>query len=308
MITIQNISKFDNSEATAITIGTFDGVHIGHKKLLDRLINDAKILNLKATVLTFFPHPRMILQQDANIKLLNTIDEKCAILKKIGLDYLMIYPFSKEFSRLSATEFVEEILVKGLNSKKVIIGYDHRFGRNRNADIKDLISYGKTFDFHVDEIPAQEIDDVSVSSTKIRKALKDGDVKTANSYLGYEYMLTGVVKKGKGLGRQLSFPTANIFIEEEYKLIPKNGVYTVKSTLQNSVVYGMMNIGFNPTVSGTEKSIEVHFFDYNQDLYDQKIQIDIIDRIRDEHKFNSVEELKLQLQKDKKTSLAIISQ
>lgn len=308
MVTIQNISKFDNLQATAITIGTFDGVHIGHKKLLDRLINDAKILNLKSTVLTFFPHPRMVLQQDANIKLLNTIEEKCKILEEIGLDYLMIYPFSKEFSRLSATEFVEEILVEGLNSKKIIIGYDHRFGRNRNADIKDLISYGKTFDFQVDEIPAQEIDDVSVSSTKIRKALEEGDIKTANAYLGYEYMLTGIVKKGKGLGRQLSFPTANIFIEEDYKLIPKNGVYIVKSTLQNTIVYGMMNIGFNPTVSGTEKSIEVHFFDYNQDLYHQKIQVDIIDRIRDEHKFNSVEELKLQLQKDKRTSLSIISE
>lgn len=308
MVTIQNISKFDDLQATAITIGTFDGVHIGHKKLLDRLINDAKILNLKSTVLTFFPHPRMVLQQDANIKLLNTIEEKCKILEEIGLDYLMIYPFSKEFSRLSATEFVEEILVEGLNSKKIIIGYDHRFGRNRNADIKDLISYGKTFDFQVDEIPAQEIDDVSVSSTKIRKALEEGDIKTANAYLGYEYMLTGVVKKGKGLGRQLGFPTANIFIEEDYKLIPKNGVYIVKSTLQNTIVYGMMNIGFNPTVSGTEKSIEVHFFDYNQDLYHQKIQVDIIDRIRDEHKFNSVEELKLQLQKDKRTSLSIISE
>jgi len=308
VVTIQNISKFDNHQATAVTIGTFDGVHIGHKKLLERLINDAKILNLKSTVLTFFPHPRMILQQDANIKLLNTKEEKIKILEKLGLDFLMIYPFSKEFSRLSATEFVKQILVNGLNSKKIIIGYDHRFGRNRNADIKDLITYGKSFDFQVDEIPAQEIDDVSVSSTKIRKALQEGDIKTANAYLGYEYMLTGVIKKGKGLGRQLNFPTANVFIEEDYKLIPKNGVYIVKSTLQNNTVYGMMNIGFNPTVSGTEKSIEVHYFDFNQDLYGQKIQVDILDRIRDEHKFNSVEELKLQLQKDKKTSLSIISE
>lgn len=308
MITIQNITKFDNLQPTAVTIGTFDGVHVGHRKLLHRLINDAKVLNIKSTVLTFFPHPRMVLQQDANIKLLNTIDEKVKILEKIGLDYLIIYPFSQEFSRLSATEFVQNILVRKLNSKKIIIGYDHRFGRNRNADIKDLISYGKTYGFEVDEIPAQEIDDVSVSSTKIRKALEEGDVKTANQYLGYEYMLTGTVQKGKGLGRQLNFPTANINIEESYKLIPHNGVYVVKSELENATVYGMMNIGFNPTVSGTEKSIEVHFFDFDQDLYDQKIQVDIIDRIRDEHKFKSVNELKKQLEKDKITSLNIISQ
>ncbi|WP_158975378.1 bifunctional riboflavin kinase/FAD synthetase [Cellulophaga sp. L1A9] len=308
MITIQNISKFDDQQPTAVTIGTFDGVHIGHRKLLDRLINDAKLLNLKATVLTFFPHPRMVLQQDANIKLLNTIDEKIKILENIGLDYLMIYPFSKEFSRLSATDFVESILVKGLNSKKIIIGYDHRFGRNRNADIKDLISFGKTHNFEVEEIPAQEIDEVSVSSTKIRKALEEGDITTANSYLGYNYMLTGTVIHGKGLGKQLSFPTANIHIEEDYKLIPLNGVYVVKSKIDNTTVYGMMNIGFNPTVSGKEKSIEVHFFDFDQDLYGKKIQIDILERLRDEHKFSSVEELKKQLEQDKKTSLSLIAQ
>ncbi|WP_165749573.1 bifunctional riboflavin kinase/FAD synthetase [Cellulophaga sp. Z1A5H] len=307
MITIQNISKFDNQQPTAVTIGTFDGVHIGHRKLLDRLINDAKLLNLKATVLTFFPHPRMILQQDANIKLLNTIDEKIKILENIGLDYLMIYPFSKEFSRLSATDFVESILVKGLASKKIIIGYDHRFGRNRNADIKDLISFGKIYSFEVEEIPAQEIDEVSVSSTKIRKALEEGDITTANAYLGYNYMLTGTVIHGKGLGKQLSFPTANIHIEENFKLIPLNGVYVVKSEIDNATVYGMMNIGFNPTVSGKEKSIEVHFFDFNKDLYGKKIQIDILERLRDEHKFSSVEELKKQLEQDKKTSLSLIA-
>jgi riboflavin kinase/FMN adenylyltransferase len=307
VITILNISKFDDQQPTAVTIGTFDGVHIGHRKLLDRLINDAKLLNLKATVLTFFPHPRMVLQQDANIKLLNTIDEKIRILEKIGLDYLMIYPFSKEFSRLSATEFVETILVEGLSCKKIIIGYDHRFGRNRNADIKDLISFGKTYSFEVEEIPAEEIDEVSVSSTKIRKALEEGDIKTANLYLGYTYMLTGTVIHGKGLGKQLSFPTANIHIEEDYKLIPMNGVYVVKSEIENTTIYGMMNIGYNPTVSGKEKSIEVHFFDFNQDLYGKKIQVDILERLRDEHKFSSVDELKKQLNQDKKTSLSLLS-
>ncbi len=307
MNTVQSISKYDKKHPTAITIGTFDGVHIGHRKILERLINNAKLLDLKSTVLTFFPHPRMVLQQHADIKLLNTIEEKTKILKETGLDNLIIHPFTKEFSRLSATEFVQDILVDALGTKKIIIGYDHRFGRNRNANITDLIEFGKTMDFDVEEIPAQEIEDVSVSSTKIRNALLEGDIETANTYLGYPYMLTGTVSKGKGLGRQINFPTANLHIPEEYKLIPKKGVYVVKSTIAGKTVYGMMNIGYNPTVSGTEKSIEIHFFDFENDLYDKKLQIDILERIRDEHKFDTLEELKAQLQVDKQTSLAIIS-
>ncbi len=307
MITVHNIFKFDETHDTAITIGTFDGVHIGHQKILERLIRDAKDLNLKATVLTFFPHPRMVLQKDADIKLLNTIDEKIKILSDLGLDYLIIHPFTQEFSRLSATEFVRDILVNTLKTKKVIIGYDHRFGRNRNANINDLIAFGNTLDFEVAEISAQEIDEVSVSSTKIRNALAAGDIETANSYLGYSYMLTGIIKKGKGIGRQLDFPTANIHIEETYKLIPKMGAYVVQSQINNTLVYGMMNIGYNPTLAGTEKSIEVHFFDFNDDLYGQKLQINILSRLRDEHKFESVSALKAQLSKDKETALAIIA-
>ncbi|QLG44839.1 bifunctional riboflavin kinase/FAD synthetase [Costertonia aggregata] len=306
MITVHSVSKIDKTKPTAITIGTFDGVHIGHKKILERLINDAKSLNLRSTVLTFFPHPRMVLQKDTDIKLLNTIDEKEQVLKSLGLEQLIVHPFTKDFSRLSATEFVRDILVNSLGTKKIIIGYDHRFGRNRNANITDLIAFGETFDFEVEEIPAQEIDDVSVSSTKIRKALLEGDLKTANTYLGYTYMLTGIVKKGKGLGRQINFPTANIFIAETYKLVPKNGVYVVSGTINGKTVYGMMNIGYNPTVAGTEKSIEVHFFDFDINLYETKIQVRILDRIRDERKFDSVELLKQQLEKDRKTSLALI--
>lgn len=307
MITIKSISKFDKAHATVITIGTFDGVHIGHKKILERLINSAKLLEIESTVLTFFPHPRMVLQQDSNIKLLNTIEEKEMILSNLGLDFLIIHPFSKEFSRLSAIEFVRDLLVNKLNTKKIIIGYDHRFGRNRNADINDLRNYGTTFDFNVEEITAQEIDDVSVSSTKIRKALAEGDVSKANSYLGYNYMLTGIVTKGKGLGRQLNYPTANIYIKEEYKLIPKNGVYAVKAKLNNTTVFGMMNIGYNPTVNGTEKTIEVNFFNFDDDLYGKKIQVDILDRIRDEVKFNSLDDLKKQLAKDQETATSLIA-
>src|SRR5690606_213036 len=230
-----------------ITIGTFDGVHIGHRKILERLIDNARVLGLKSTVLTFFPHPRMVLQQDVSIQLLNTLEEKVRIMRGLGLDYLIVHPFTKEFSRLSATEFVEDILVGDLRMKKIIIGYDHRFGRNRNADINDLKVFGNTMDFEVEEISAQEIDDVSVSSTKIRKALEEGDIQTANTFLGYKYMLSGTIVKGKGLGKKLDFPTANLSISEAYKLIPKDGVYVVSSVINGVTVYGMMNIGFNPT-------------------------------------------------------------
>ncbi len=307
MITVQSISKYVEQHPIAITIGTFDGVHIGHRKILEKVINHAKNSNLKSAVLTFYPHPRMVLQKDANIKLLNTIDEKKAILEQMGLDILIIHPFTKEFSRLTATEFVRDLLVNKLKSKKIIIGYDHRFGRNRNANISDLIAFGNALNFEVDEIPAQEIDAVSVSSTKIRKALELGDIETANAFLGYDYMLTGIVQKGKELGRQLDFPTANIKIEEDYKLIPMNGSYVVKSSIQGKIVYGMMNIGYNPTVNGTSKTIEVHFFDLNKDLYYQKIQVDILIRLRDEIKFNSLKALKDQLAIDKKKSLEFIS-
>lgn len=307
MVTVQSISNYDERHPTAITIGTFDGVHIGHRKILERLIRSAATLDLKSTVLTFFPHPRMVLQKDIDIKLLNTIGEKTKILRSMGLDQLIIHPFTKEFSRLSATEFVRDILVNDLKTKKIIIGYDHRFGRNRNADITDLRTFGSTLNFEVEEISAQEIDEVSISSTKIRKALDEGDIPTANSYLGYHYMLTGSVKKGKGLGRQIDFPTANLSIPESYKLVPKNGVYTVESELFGKTVHGMMNIGYNPTVSGKGFSIEIHYFDFDQDLYGQEIQVDILHRIRDEYKFGSVNALKRQLQKDKETSLALIS-
>jgi riboflavin kinase/FMN adenylyltransferase len=307
LTTVHSISKYDHKNPVAITIGTFDGVHIGHRKILERVINHAKDAGLKSAVLTFFPHPRMVLQKDADIKLLNTIEEKIAILEQMGLDILIIHPFSKDFSRLSATDYVRDILVNKLHSKKVIIGYDHRFGRNRNANITDLRAFGNTFDFSVEEIPAQEIDDVSVSSTKIRKALEHGDMETANTYLGYTYMLTGNVKKGKGLGRTLHFPTANLNIEESYKLVPKEGVYIVKSRLNNKTVHGMMNIGYNPTVAGKEKSIEVHFFDFKEDLYGKTIQVDLLKRLRNEQKFSSVEALKDQLERDMQHALTYLS-
>ncbi|WP_341216277.1 bifunctional riboflavin kinase/FAD synthetase [uncultured Wocania sp.] len=294
-------------QPTVVTIGTFDGVHIGHQKIVKRLINAGKLEGLKSVILTFFPHPRMILQKDSSIKLINTIDERHTILEALGLDYLLIKKFTKEFSRLSAEDFVKQILVDKLHVKKVIIGYDHRFGRNRNANIEDLKRFGNTYNFEVEEISAQDINDVAVSSTKIRKALNEGDIAKANTFLGYNFMITGTVVKGKGLGRQLGFSTANIKVEEDYKLIPKYGSYIVSSIINNEKIFGMLNIGINPTVDGNTESIEVHFFNFSKDIYNKTIQIDLHERIRDEEKFESVEALKNQLVKDKETALAYIA-
>ena len=295
----------DALHKSVLTIGTFDGVHIGHQKIIKRLINTAQKDELLSVVLTFFPHPRMVLQKDADIKLINTIEERQNILESLGLDCLYIKEFTEEFSRWSAEDFVKKLLVEKLHAKKVIIGYDHHFGRNRSANIDDLKIYGETYNFKVEEINAQEIDDVSVSSTKIRRALQAGDIDTANSYLGYKFMLTGTVVKGKGIGHKINFPTANIHIKESYKLIPKQGVYIVQSFIHNRLIYGMMNIGQNPTVTQSQKqNIEVHFFNFNESIYGLNLKIEIIERIRDEQKFNSLEDLTNQLKRDKDISLA----
>ena len=293
-----SVSSYNNSRPSVVTIGTFDGVHIGHLAILDRLKETAQKDNLESVVLTFFPHPRMVLQKDADIKLINTIEERKKLLEKTGLDQLIIHPFSKEFSRLTALEFVRDILVNKLHLKKIIIGYDHRFGRNRNATIEDLKEFGKTYDFEIIEISAQQLEEVSISSTKIRAAIKEGNIETTNKYLGYPFMLSGIIVKGRGIGKTLDFPTANLLIEEEYKLIPKEGVYIVQSEISGRKVFGMTNIGTNPTVGGTIKTIETYFLDYNKDLYHQHIQLEFLSRIRDEKKFNSVEELKNAIRED----------
>lgn len=245
----------------------------------------------------------MVLQKDSDIKLINTIDEKIQLLTHLGLDSLIIHPFDKTFSQLTAEEFVEQILVEKLNLKKIVIGYDHRFGKNRTAGIDELVIFGEKYGFEVEQISVQEIDEVSVSSTKIRKALEQGEIAQANSFLGYEYFFNAKVIQGKKLGRTIGFPTANLEVSQDYKLLPKSGVYIVKALVKSQELRGMMNIGFNPTVNGTKQSVEVNFFDFNQEIYNQTIQITILDKIRDEQKFASLEELKSQLQKDKETSL-----
>ena len=304
---IRSIAAFNSSEKTIVTIGTFDGIHIGHKKILKNLISTANKEGKKSVLLTFFPHPRMVLQKDKTILLLNTLDEKSMLLEKMGLDYLIIHPFSKEFSRLTALDFVRDILVNKLNTSKLIIGYDHHFGKNREGNIHQLKEYSSLYDFDIEEIPAQDIDDVSVSSTKIRTALKEGSLKTANAYLGYQYMLSGIVVSGKQLGGTIGFPTANIEVKESYKLIPSTGVYIIKTQINSVVFYGIMNIGFNPTVLGKHQTIEAHLFDFNDDLYGKKITIALIHFLREEQKFNSVEELVDQLNIDKKNAVSYLS-
>ena len=287
-------------------MGTFDGVHIGHAAILKKLTQNTADGKFESAVLTFFPHPRMVLQGKSDLKLLNTINEKIDLLEKIGIENLIIHPFDANFSQLSAEEFVKTVLVDQLHIQKIIIGYDHRFGKNRTANIDDLTAFGLKYGFEVEQISAQEINDISISSTKIRTALEDGEINLANEYLGYSYFLSGTVVKGKQLGRTIGFPTANIELEEEYKLVPKNGVYIVAAEIDGKSVYGMMNIGFNPTVQGEKRTIEVHFFDFDLDIYDRHIRVAILQHIRSEEKFESVEFLKIQLGKDKDFSIQYI--
>ena len=295
---IATTAEFKSNSQSVITIGTFDGVHVGHRAIIKRLVSSAKEEGLVSVVLTFFPHPRMVLQKDSEIKLINTLAEKKQLLQEIGLDYFVVEPFTYEFSRLTALQYVRDILVGQLKAKKIIIGYDHRFGRNRNADIQDLKKYGVEFGFEVEEISAQQLNEVSVSSTKIRKALVNGAIDTANTYLGYPFSITGTVTKGKALGRTIGYPTANLHVSQTYKLIPKNGVYVVKALIDNTLTYGITSIGTNPTVGGTAKSIETFFLDTHTDLYDKQLQIYFLKHIREEATFNNLEDLKKAIQKD----------
>ncbi|CAL2087378.1 bifunctional riboflavin kinase/FAD synthetase [Tenacibaculum sp. 190524A05c] len=307
METVHSIFDFTPTHETYVTIGTFDGVHIGHQKIVKDLVKQAHDNNKKSALLTFFPHPRMVLQKEASIELINTIDERKKLLEATGLDYLIIHPFSKEFSRLTALDFVRDILVNQLNVSKLIIGYDHHFGKNREGNIEQLTEYSHIYNFEVQEIPAQDIDTVAVSSTKIRRALKEGALKTANNYLGYHFTIKGKVVDGKKIGHTIGFPTANIEVKEDYKLIPKAGVYVVKSSIDSKTFYGMMNIGNRPTLNGSHQTIEVNYFDFSEDLYNQTIEIELLYFLREEEKFNSLEALTDQLKQDKLASLEFIN-
>ena len=303
---IKNISDFKTSVKTTVTIGTFDGVHVGHQSILKNLIKTSKESNTKSVLFTFFPHPRVVIQKKSNIKLINTLEEKIELLKKTGLDYLIIHPFDKEFSKLTSLEFVKNILIDKLNVQNLVIGYDHHFGKNREGNFDQLLTYSKKYNFNIQEISAQDIGNTTVSSTKIRKAIEKGEIRKASNYLGYEFMLTGKIVEGEKLGTKLGFPTANIYIEDPYKIIPKTGVYLVKSELNTITYFGMMNIGYRPTIDGKNQTIEVHFFDLDENLYHKNISIKILQFLRDEKKFESLEQLKSQLKLDKSNSLKIV--
>ncbi|RZJ35979.1 MAG: bifunctional riboflavin kinase/FAD synthetase [Flavobacterium sp.] len=302
-----SIADFTPKRQTVVTIGTFDGVHIGHRKIVERLIQSAQSENCDSLLLTFSIHPRMVLESAAAVSLLTTTDEKEELLSHTFLDFLVVHPFDEKFSDLSPRDFVKKILVDSFNVRKIIIGHDHRFGKNRMAGYADLVDYGEEFGFSVEQIPAQEVADVSVSSTRIRKAISEGRIELANSYLGYNYLLSGIVVEGQRLGRTIGFPTANIAVTDPSKLIPANGVYVVEWRYGNQVVNGMLNIGFRPTVGGKTLSVEVHFFNLDKDLYGQNITLGIIARLRDERRFDGIDSLKLQLEADRNTALTLLN-
>ena len=299
MKVVQDIQNYSSDTKSILTIGTFDGVHVGHQKIIKALVKEAHNKKLLANVLTFFPHPRMVLQKDAQIKLIDTLAEKEDFLRKLGVDTLIIHPFSKEFSRLSALEFTRDILVNQLKISELFIGYDHRFGKNREATVADLTSFGKTYDFKVNIIPAQDVSAITVSSTKIRTAISDGDFIKVVDFLGRFFKLSGTVTKGQSLGRTISFPTANLLIDSQHKIIPPKGVYLVSIFHHENQYYGMMNIGTRPTLNGDKQTIEVHIFEFDKNIYDSTLTIHFIEKIRDEQKFESLDALKKQLIKDK---------
>jgi riboflavin kinase/FMN adenylyltransferase len=300
-----DIESIPALNTTAVTTGTFDGVHLGHKIIIERLIAAARTIGGESVLLTFYPHPRMVLfPDDDQIKMLNTPLEKENLLQASGIDHLVVIPFTKEFSRLSSLEFVRNILSNTLKAKKLVIGYDHHFGRNREGSFAHLLEFGSLYGFQVEEIPAQDIDHVAISSSKIRQALASGDLNTANSYLGYEYSITGKVIKGKQLGRTIGYPTANIEINDNYKLIPAIGVYAVKIKYALNIYNGMLSIGKNPTVTENGPlTIEVNIFDFDLEIYNKQITVYFYKKLRNEEKYDSINQLKSQLAIDKENAL-----
>lgn len=295
-----SISEFPELSYPVVTTGTFDGVHLGHQTILKRLSEIALRQNGQSVVITFHPHPRIVLNpNDNSLELLNTLDERIQRLELAGVDHLLVIPFDKAFASLSSKEFISQVLVDGVRTKRLVIGYDHHFGKNREGSFENLSKMGPVYGFDVEEIPAKDIDEVAISSSRIRRALHSGDVETANTLLGYNYPFQGDVIEGNKLGRTIGFPTANVKIPEQLKLIPKIGVYAVVTKIDGRTVKGMMNIGVKPTVSEENvKGVEVNLFDWNEDIYGKCIQIALISRIRDEIKFNGIAELQAQLMDD----------
>ena len=300
MITTKNIENSNSDTPAILTIGTFDGVHLGHKKIIKKLVESAKRRKLRSCILTFFPHPRNFLSKTDELKMINTIKEKKEILNELGVDELIIQEFNNEFSNLSANEFIEHLL-KFYEIKEIIVGFNHKFGKDREAGIDELKIYGKKYGFDVCEIDAFDINHINVSSTKIRNAIGEGQVGLCKQYLGYNFSIDGNIVEGKSRGKKIGFPTANIKVEENYKIIPKNGVYFVSCKIRNVQKFGMMNIGFNPTFGNKKLTIEVNIFDFEQDVYGENVRIEFIKFIRNEIKFQNIDELIKQIKIDRET-------
>jgi len=309
MLIHHGIDQLPTIKNAVVTSGTFDGVHLGHRHILKRLQQIAKQSKGESVVITFWPHPRLVLFPESgdNLKLLNTFEEKAKLLEEVGIDHLVRIPFTKEFSRLTSVEFINQVLIDKLNTKKLVIGYDHKFGRNREGSFEHLKANAQDYGFEVEEIPRQDIENVGVSSTLIRKTLSEGKVEESNKYLSHPYTISGQVIKGKQLGRTLGFPTANISINNPYKLIPSNGVYAVRAELNSISIEGMLNIGVRPTVDGKLRSIEVHLFDFDKEIYGKTLTLNLIKRVREEIKFKNTDELKNQLMKDEKLVIEILN-
>ena len=302
------IQEFKKLENAVVTSGTFDGVHLGHQKILKRLNEVAELTNGESVVITFYPHPRSVISPDNQIvKLLSTLEEKIELLEKSGVNNLLIVPFTREFSELSSEEFIQKILIETIGTKTLVIGYDHRFGKNREGGFDYLKLNKEKYGFGIEEISRQDIENVGVSSSKIRKALQEGDVPSADHFLGRNYSLSGVIVKGKQLGRTIGFPTANIQVREIAKLIPLDGVYAVKVYYKDEAFGGMLNIGNRPTVDGTFQTVEVNIFEFDQEIYGEKLTIEFLQKIRNEQKFNGLDELKTQIAKDKITCKKILN-
>ena len=302
-----NIKDFIKINNPVVTVGTFDGVHTGHQKILNRMKEAAKTINGETVLVTFYPHPRLVLHSDSkNLKFINTQEKKVKLLEKFGLDNLIIIPFTLEFAKTSSADFVKNILVDVIQTRKLIVGYDHHFGKNRLGDFSILYDLGRKYGFDVERVQAQNVNNINVSSTKIRNALKEGKIKTANQLLGYDYSITGKVVEGNKIGRKIGFPTANIDLENEYKLIAANGVYACRIEWKGKIYKGMGNIGVRPTVNNSDLTIEVHIFDFNEKIYNETICISFTDRIRDEIKFDNLEKLRQQLVKDREKVQAIL--
>lgn len=305
----QSINEFRGVTRPIVTTGTFDGVHIGHRAILNRLNTIAERARGESVMLTFNPHPRTVLFPDNNpLRLLNSREEQVEQLEASGLQHLIIQPFDLPFSRLSALEYVRSLIVEGIGTHRLVVGYDHRFGKNREGDFKLLEEYAEMFNFSVEEIPAQMLLDVNVSSTKIRNALQEGDIKKANYLLGYNYPLSGIVIEGDGIGKTLGFPTANLQVTDALKLIPATGVYAVNVLMNNQTLPAMLNIGTRPTVvDNGEKRIEVHLIAHDQDLYRHRLKLEFVQKLRDEQRFNDRDDLMNQLDEDRRAALEILT-